>query len=83
MPVSEYELCDDEKGCASCAKGFDVVQRMTDARLKVCPECGSAVRKVFSVPGVGHSEAGFDDRAKAGGFHKLKRLGKGEYEKQY
>jgi hypothetical protein len=41
------------------------------------------VVKVVSRPAVGGSSSGFDDRAKSAGFHKLKRLGKGEYEKQY
>jgi hypothetical protein len=41
------------------------------------------VKKLISAPRVGASQSNFDDRAKASGFHKLKKLGKGEYEKQY
>ena len=39
--------------------------------------------RVISAPSLGKSQSSLDDRAKAAGFTKLKRLGKGEYEKQY
>jgi hypothetical protein len=42
-----------------------------------------AITKLISAPAIGSSKAGFDDRAKASGFHKLKKLGTGEYEKLY
>jgi len=38
---------------------------------------------VPALAAVGASRSGLDDRAKAAGFTKLKRLGKGEYERQY
>jgi hypothetical protein len=41
------------------------------------------VRKRISLPSIGSSASGVDDRAKKAGFHKLKRTGKGEYEKLY
>jgi predicted nucleic acid-binding Zn ribbon protein len=57
--------------------------RLSDEPLKQCPRCGAAVEKVISAPSVGASKSGMDDRAKQAGFHKLKRTGKGEYEKKY
>jgi hypothetical protein len=59
------------------------VAKAIEPGLRVCPRCGDAVRRVYSPPSVGRSQGAFDDRAKHAGFHKLKRLGKGEYEKQY
>jgi predicted nucleic acid-binding Zn ribbon protein len=56
---------------------------MTDKPLQSCPKCASAIRKTFSVPQIGYSKSSFDAKAKNAGFHKLKKLGKGEYEKQY
>jgi hypothetical protein len=41
------------------------------------------VKKLISTPAIGGSQSGFDDRAKSSGFHKLKKLGTGEYEKLY
>ena len=41
MPVYEYE-------CSGCKKTFEVQQRMADAPLTTCPECGGEVRKLIS-----------------------------------
>jgi putative FmdB family regulatory protein len=42
MPVYEYE-------CNGCKKVFEVQQRMADAPLSVCPDCGREVRKLVSM----------------------------------
>lgn len=82
-PVYEYEAADAGSGCARCRLPFARLQRLSDAPLKACPDCGAPLRKVVSAPNVGASRSGFDDRARAAGFRKLKRLGRGEYERQY
>jgi putative FmdB family regulatory protein len=82
-PIYEYAAEDSTRGCAHCRAGFETLQRMSDPPLTVCPECGGLVRRLISAPSVGASRTGFDHRAKSAGFHKLKRTGKGEYEKQY
>ena len=41
MPVYEYE-------CSGCKKIFEIQQRIADAPLAVCPECGAPVRKMIS-----------------------------------
>lgn len=41
MPTYEY-------ACDSCGHGFETVQKMFDAPLTACPECGKAVRRVLS-----------------------------------
>ena len=83
MPIYRYEVKGDGAGCEHCRDGFEVLQSIDDAALAKCPECGAAVVKTPSAPSVGRSQSGLDDRAKSAGFSKLKRLGKGEYEKQY
>jgi putative FmdB family regulatory protein len=83
MPIYEYRAADPKRGCRHCAGGFEAIQRISDARLEACPECGGKVVRVISAPSLGSSKSSLDDRAKAAGFTKLKRLGKGEYEKQY
>ena len=45
MPTYAYR-------CASCAHEFEQFQRMSDAPLTECPECGSAVRRVIFPVGV-------------------------------
>jgi putative FmdB family regulatory protein len=83
MPIYEYEPFDDTRSCDYCRAGFEQLRRMSDPPLTACPKCGAPVRKKISAPAVGSSASGLDDRAKSAGFSKLKRIGKGEYEKQY
>ena len=60
-----------------------VVSSERDEPITACPRCGAPVRKIIGAPAIGRSISSLDDRAKKAGFSKLKRLGKGEYEKQY
>ena len=85
MPVYEYQARDAEEGggCAACREPFEVVRKLSDPPLAVCPECGAPLRKLIPHVSLGRSRSGLDDRAKAAGFTKLKKLGKGEYEKVY
>jgi putative FmdB family regulatory protein len=60
VPTYEYE-------CSSCDATHEVVQKMTDATLTECPECGhSPIRKLFTGVGVVFKGSGFyrnDSRA--------------------
>jgi predicted nucleic acid-binding Zn ribbon protein len=59
------------------------MRKLSDPPLERCPECGAEIVKLISAPVVGASKSGFDDRAKSAGFHKLRKVSKGEYEKEY
>lgn len=83
MPIYEYQAKHAKKACAHCREPFEVLQKIRDTPLTTCPACGAPIHKLISAPRVGGSQSNFDDRAKAAGFHKLQKLGKGEYEKQY
>ena len=83
MPVYRYEVREGEAGCVHCHDGFEVIQSIKDDRLEKCPECGCPIIKTPVSTSLGRSESNFDDRAKAAGFSKLKKISKGEYEKQY
>ncbi|MBA4386425.1 MAG: FmdB family transcriptional regulator [Verrucomicrobia bacterium] len=83
MPIYEYQAKDPAAGCAQCSVGFEIMQKMSDPKLEKCPSCGAPVAKQISAAAVGESKSGFDDRAKASGFHKLQKTGKGEYEAKY
>ncbi|HKL86430.1 MAG TPA: FmdB family zinc ribbon protein [Treponemataceae bacterium] len=41
MPTYEY-------ACDTCGNSFEAVQKMADAPLSTCPECGKDVRRVLS-----------------------------------
>ena len=83
MPIREYQVKEVFKGCDYCSKPFEHLERAGEEPLKRCPYCGSEVVRLISAPCIGASVSGFDSRAKSAGFHKLKRLGRGEYEKIY
>lgn len=83
MPFYTYQATNPNEGCSHCAQPFEVQQSISEPRLATCPHCGNAIRKLIQAPALGRSKSSLDQRAKAAGFHKLKKLGKGEYEKQY
>jgi putative FmdB family regulatory protein len=81
MPLYEYELT--EGPCAVCGGRF-TLRRPVDAEpLTHCPACKKPVRKVisaFNTPSLLKPVSVSD--AKKAGFTVLKRIGKGEYERQ-
>jgi len=83
MPVYQYIVQDESKGCDTCSVGFEIRQSVDDTPLDTCPVCGAALRKVFPNIVIGSSKTGLDRRAKESGFHKLKKVDKGKYEKLY
>lgn len=81
MPIYEYELCDGD--CKVCGGKFTLKRPMSAAELTKCPACKKPVRKLISqinVPRLTKPTSISD--AKKAGFTVLKRLGKGEYERQ-
>ncbi len=83
MPIYEFKAKNHRHSCPTCRDGFESLLSHTEPPPSKCPDCGARVKKCISAPNVGASASGFDDRAKSSGFHKLKKTGKGEYEKLY
>lgn len=52
MPIYEY-VCD------SCAKKTEVIQRVGEKPLKVCPHCGGKLKKAISAPAIQFKGSGF------------------------
>lgn len=52
MPIYSY-------ACRDCDHRFDIQQAFSDDALTRCPECGGALRKVFSAVGVVFKGSGF------------------------
>ena len=81
MPIYEYAAVD--VGCKHCKTRFDVLQKMNDAPIAICPQCGGAVVRVISVPSVaaGGSHLLKEEHFSKRGFTQYKRAGNGVYEK--
>jgi putative FmdB family regulatory protein len=63
LPTYEY-------ACTKCGHRLEAVQKFTDEPLTECPECHSALRKVYGAVGIVLKGSGFyktDSRAAAGG----------------
>lgn len=81
MPIYEYELCEGD--CKVCGGRFTLRRPLSAAPLTKCPACKRPVRKVlspFSSP-MKLKPLSISDAKKAG-FNVLKRVSKGEYERQ-
>ncbi len=81
MPLYEYELCEGD--CAVCGGTFTLNRPIDAPPLEKCPLCKKRVRKVFSAfntPRLSKPLSIVD--AKKAGFTVLKRVNKGEYERQ-
>jgi putative FmdB family regulatory protein len=81
MPLYEYELCDGE--CKVCGGKFTLRRPVTATPLTNCPACKKPVRKLLSTFNSPIKLKPLSvSQAKNAGFTVLKRVGKGEYEKQ-
>jgi len=78
MPIYEYELCEGD--CKVCGGKFTLRRPLSAQELKQCPACKKAVRKVFSSFNSPRRTSISD--AKKAGFTVLKKVSKGEYERQ-
>lgn len=52
MPTYEYE-------CLSCGNRFEVFQRMTEAPLQECQECGGLLKRLIFPVGILFKGSGF------------------------
>ena len=82
MPIYCYQAKEKGRSCNYCRGGFELFQK-DQQPLKHCPYCGNEVVKVYAPFSLGFSQSGFNQKAKEKGFHKLKRVDKGKYEKLY
>jgi putative FmdB family regulatory protein len=52
MPIYEYV-------CGKCGKKTEVIQRVSEAPLRVCPHCGGRLKKAFSAPAIQFKGSGW------------------------
>jgi len=81
VPIYEYELT--EGSCAACGGKFTLRRPLSAKPLTNCPACKKPVRKILSTfnSPIKLKPLSVTDAKKAG-FTVLKRVNKGEYERQ-
>ncbi len=83
MPIYEYQARTEAAACSHCRSGFERLQKLADAALLACPQCGHPVRRVISAPNVQRGQAHVlkPKHVEERGFTQYRKVGKGKYEK--
>ena len=79
MPI--YEYAPTSGRCETCKGRFEVMQRIADARLTNCPNCGQPCERRISAVALGGTYAVTDDKIRNSGLTKYKKAGDGVYER--
>jgi putative FmdB family regulatory protein len=67
MPTYEYRAVETDKSCHHCKRGFEIIQRMTELALTLCPHCKNPIHRVLFAPAVvikGSPVSGTDKKIK-------------------
>lgn len=81
MPTYEYTSRYD-KGCNFCSEGFELIRKISEPRLLICPQCGVAVKRIISAPNLAKPGPSLDPaNLEKHGFTQYRKSGKGVYEK--
>jgi len=81
MPIYEYRAS-TKQHCRFCESGFEVMQKIHDAKLSACPQCHAPVERKLSAPSIGKSGPSLDAaNLEKHGFTQYRRAEKGVYEK--
>ena len=80
MPIYVYAPLSGR--CQQCDGRFEVYQKIADARLKKCPDCGKACDRVLVAPALSSGKySTSNNRVKELGMTKYKKAGDGYYER--
>jgi len=71
MPIYGYQ-------CGACGHELEVMQSMSDAPLRTCPECGGSLRKLLYPVGVQFKGSGFYTTDYRNGSNGSRSGGKGQ-----
>ncbi len=81
MPIYEYKP-KHEKGCDFCSEGFELIRKISEPTVLVCPKCGVAGKRVLSAPNLAKSGPSLEPaNLEKHGFTQYRKSGKGVYEK--
>lgn len=81
MPIYQYAPNTDQS-CDLCRTGFELLERLNDQPLAVCPACKAPIRRVIAAINLSANNANLNsDNLDKKGFTQYRRIGKGQYEK--
>ena len=75
MPIYEYD-------CQSCGKRTEVLQKLGEKPLKICPHCGGRLKKAFSAPAIRFKGSGWYVTDYARAKKEEKKPAEGEAKKE-
>ena len=79
MPL--YEYAPVSGSCDKCHGTFSVMQRIADAKLTQCPDCGQACLRQISAVALGGKYSMTPSAIKSSGMTAYKNAGDGVYER--
>ena len=77
MPLYDYAPVSGQ--CDKCTGRFEVVQRISEAKLTHCPSCGQAVERLIGAPALGGKYSVSDQKVKELGMTKFRKAEDGVY----
>lgn len=81
MPIYEYQAS-GSNSCRHCIDAFDVMQKLNDEPLKLCPECHNPVRRKISRPNLARPAPSLSEKnIEKHGLTQFRKVEKGVYEK--
>lgn len=81
MPIYEYHS-NGPLSCARCENGFEVMRKLSDEPLKLCPYCFNPIERKISRPNLAAQKPSIkEDNLGKHGFSQFKKVEKGVYEK--
>ncbi len=84
MPFYTYRAKEEENSCNYCKNGFEILQKISEDALEVCPDCGEPIVRIMH--GVAYKRDDStktilsDDNLKKHGFKKLVNTGGGKFD---
>ena len=81
MPIYEYQAS-GKACCDHCRSAFDVLQKISDKPLELCPECFNPVARKISRPNLASPGPSLSkENIEKHGYTQFKKVEKGVYEK--
>lgn len=81
MPIYEYQAKGEET-CKYCRDAFDVMQKLSDEPLELCPKCYNPVQRKISRPNLARPAPSLSkENIEKHGLTQFRKVEKGVYEK--